>query len=93
MKRLSQRGFALFEMIAIVGVLAIVTLAGWNIYQRSHKNGAVSSSFAAPAIKVVPPAPTVTTANDLNKASQTLDQTSLDSNSDTAQLDQDLASF
>ncbi len=93
MKRLSQRGFALFELVAIVGVLAIITLAAWNIYQRSHKNGAVSSSFAPPAIKVVPLAPAVTTARDLDKASQTLDQTSLDSSSDTAQLDQDLASF
>lgn len=92
MKKINQRGFALFEVVAIFGVLAIVALAGWNIYQRSQKNGAVSSSSAS-AIKPVPLAPAVTTTSDLDKASQTLDQTSLDSNADTAQLDKDLASF
>lgn len=92
MKKTNQRGFALFEAVAIFGVLAIVALAGWNIYQRSQKNGAVSSS-AASSIKSVPLAPTVTVASDLDKAAQTLDQTQLDTTSDTAQLDKDLASF
>ncbi|MBI2588744.1 hypothetical protein HYW35_00835 [Candidatus Saccharibacteria bacterium] len=93
MKKTNQQGFTFFVVVILAGVLAIIVLAGWNIYQRGQKNEAVSSSVGASAIKAVPLAPALSTASDLDKAAQILDQTVLDSDYDTAQLDQDLASF
>ena len=92
MRRFSQRGFALFEGLAIAGVAAIVALAGWNIYQQQQTNGSTTIS-SEKTVKLVPEAPAVASVSDLDKASQTLDQTQIDSVSDTAQLDKDLASF
>ena len=92
MKRFSQKGFALFESLVIVGVIAIVAVAGWNIYQRQQKNGSISSTTEK-TVKVVPGAPAIASVGDLDKASQALDQTQIDTVSDTAQLDSDLASF
>ena len=92
MKQFSQKGFALFEALLIVSVVAIVALAGWNIYERQQKNGSGGSSIEK-TVKVVPGAPVVATASDLDNAAQTLDQTQIDTASDTAQLDSDLASF
>ncbi len=92
MKRFSQRGFALFEALVIVGVIAIVAVAGWNIYQRQQKPGSVGNA-PAKTIKIVPKAPAVANAGDLDKANQALDKTQIDTVSDTTQLDKDLASF
>lgn len=93
MKRFTQKGFALFETLVIVGVIVIVAAAGWYIYQRQQKNDSAGTASTSKTIKAVPTAPAVTTAQDLDKAVQTLDQTQLDATSDTAQLDKDLASF
>lgn len=92
MKRFSQKGFALFESLVAVGIIAIVAVAGWNIYQRQQKNDSVSST-AEKTVKVVPNVPAIASASDLDKAGQTLDQTQIDTVVDTAQLDKDLAGF
>lgn len=93
MKRSTQRGFAILETLIIVGVIAMVAAAGWYIYQRQQKNDSASTASTSETIEVVPTAPAVTTAGDLDKATQTLDQTQLDTTADTAQLDKDLVSF
>ncbi len=93
MRRFGQRGFALFEGLAIAGVAAIVALAGWNIYQQQQKNGSTTTTSSQKTVKLVPEAPAVASVSDLDKAAQALDQTQIDSVSDTAQLDKDLASF
>ena len=93
MRRFSQRGFALFEGLAIAGVAAIVALAGWNIYQQQQKNGSTTTTSSEKTVKLVPKAPDVASASDLDKAAQVLDQTQIDTATDTAQLDKDLASF
>lgn len=93
MKRYTQRGFAILETLLIAGVIAIVAAAGWYIYQRQQTNDSASTTNTSPTIEVVPTAPAVTTAGDLDKAAQTLDQTQLDTAADTTQLDKDLVSF
>lgn len=90
MKKLNQKGFAVFELVVIVGVMVIVALAGWNIYRLQQSNGSVSTTET---VKAVPSAPAIISTSDLNQATTTLDQTQLDSSADTAQLDKDLASF
>ncbi|MBI2592028.1 hypothetical protein HYW36_00960 [Candidatus Saccharibacteria bacterium] len=93
MKRLPQKGFALFEMVVIAALLTIVVLGGWNIYERSQKPGSVSTSKTT-SLKAIPEAPAeLSSTADLTKASETLDEVSLDSDSETAQLDKELASF
>lgn len=96
MRKTDQRGFAFFELLVITGLLVIVALAGWNIYQRSQKNETAtspSSSSSVSVLKDVPQAPDVAATSDLDKASQTLDQTQIDSDSDTVDLDKELSSF
>ncbi len=88
MKRIDQQGFSVFEFVVIAGVLSIISLAGWNIYHRSHQNGSVTTQRVAKSNSI----PVVSSASDLDKASQSLDQLP-DSSSDAAQLDQDLGSF
>lgn len=90
MKRTNQSGFSVFELVVIVAVLSIVGLGGWNIYQRSHKSGTASISKAS---ETPSSASAITSSADLDKDGQTLDQTPIDTASDTAQLDSDLASF
>ncbi len=91
MKQTNQSGFSLFELVVAVAVLSIVGLGGWNIYQRSHhKTGEVNATKVAQTLSSVP---VITPPTDLDKASQSLDQTATDSSGDTAQLDSDLASF
>jgi len=74
-------------------VVAIVALAGWNIYQRNQEGDSKASTSVGETVKAIPVAPDITSTSDLDKAAQTLDQTQIDNNSDTAQLDEDLASF
>ena len=94
MKRVGQKGFALFEAIVIVGVVAIVALAGWNIYRLQQNNGSVSTQRTSNAsLQPIATAPAISSTKDLDIAAQTLDQTQIDSSADTAQLDKDLASF
>lgn len=93
MRRFNQRGFTLFETLVIVGVIAIVAAAGWNIYQRQQKNSSASTASTGETVELVPSVPSVSTVADLDKAVQTLDQTQIDTSVDTAQLDKDLASF
>ncbi|MEK7095755.1 MAG: hypothetical protein AAB896_00470 [Patescibacteria group bacterium] len=88
MKQPSQKGFTLIGVLAIASALAIIALVGWNVYQRQQV-----SDTTAKIVKMVPVAPAVTSVGDLDTASQTLDQTQIDSDVDTAQLDSDLASF
>lgn len=94
MRKASQKGLALFEII-IISVVAVVALAGWNIYQRNQNNKSSSQTVSSTptTLKVVPSAPEVTSASDLDKASKTLDETQVDSNSDTVDLDKELSSF
>ncbi len=73
-------------MLLIAGVVAIAGLIGWNVYQRQQDSSDIT-------VKAVPSAPSINNVADLDKAAEALDKTQIDTASDTAQLDKDLASF
>ena len=93
----NSKGFAVFEMILIVGVVGILTFAGWTVYNRNQDKkdtASTSSSQTASSSKSdVASAPDVKTSKDLDTAQKTLDGTNVESSTDDTQLDQDLASF
>lgn len=86
MKRFNQNGFGLHAVLLIAGVIVIAGLIGWNVYQRQQDSSDTT-------VKAVPSAPSVDNVADLDKATEALDKTQIDTVSDTAQLDKDLASF
>lgn len=86
----SQTGFVMFEAIVIAGVVAIVALAGWNIYRTNQKNGSTAVTRVSQTISV---APSINSASDLDKAAATLDKTSVDDTAYLNQLDKQLSSF
>lgn len=86
MKQVNQHGFGLHGVLLIAGVVAIAGLIGWNVYQRQQDSSDIT-------VKAVPSAPSINNVADLDKAAEALDKTQIDTASDTAQLDKDLASF
>jgi prepilin-type N-terminal cleavage/methylation domain-containing protein len=74
-----QKGFHVVELLIVIVVLAVAGLAGYGVYQRSHKNNDVANNSTSAAAA----APEIKTAKDLDTASSTVDQ--LDTN--TADLD------
>jgi guanyl-specific ribonuclease Sa len=95
MKRLRQAGFAGVEAVLIIIVLVGVIALGYMVMKRhsaATKNSAATTTTASSASSV-PAAPEVKSTQDLTKAQQSLDDTNLDSGSDTSKLDAQLNSF
>ena len=92
----NSKGFALFEMIIVVGVVGILAFAGIMVYQRSQdkkSNTSASQTTKPTATKdYAASAPEVKKTADLKSAQTTLDNTNVDS-SDETQLNQDLSAF
>lgn len=90
--RTSHVGFSLIEVIVVVAIVALVAFLGYSLYthQQAATNDKTSSAQVA-----VPAAPEITSASDLDTASNTLDQIDVDgSNStDSTRLDSELSAF
>ena len=92
----SQRGFSVFELVTICGVVLALGLLGYIVYSRQNSNDNVGTENAqTQTVSDVPSAPAISSSADLDKASDTLDQIDLDSSNtnDTSQLDSQLAAF
>ncbi len=94
----NQSGFSLLEVLIIIVVLALVGFVGYTVINRSNDKGETTptsqnSNQQSATADDVAEAPTVTSTNDLSKAESTLDGMDVDSQSDTAQLDAELAAF
>jgi hypothetical protein len=82
-----QSGFAIFELILVVVVVAILGFTVYNFISNSAGSPAASNVS-------VPNAPAVNSASDLNKASDTLDSINVDeANLDSTNIDGELAGF
>lgn len=93
MKKLSQSGFAIVELAILVVALAVLGGAGYLVWRQhdQKKQPVVSTDTTAPTSSkqttLVPSAPQVNNASDLNGAMQALNQTDLAANStDSSQL-------
>jgi len=92
-----QQGFHVIEVLLIVLVIGILGFLGYTYYNNFIKtNNTVNSGKIveqSPVATDVVSAPTINSAGDLVKAEKVLDETNLDSNSDSTQLDTQLENF
>ncbi len=89
-----QRGFSVVEAVIAVVVVAAIGVTGYWAYSRMQTASKTPSASEQTQKATTPAAPTVSDSNDLDKASQALDQTNLDaSTTDTTQLDTEVNSF
>lgn len=87
MKRLNQSGSHLVALLVLVLALGVVGFAGYKVNQARNDSGTLT------AAKVTDTTPaTLTTTADLDKTSQSLDDSAaqLDNNLDDSSLDTDL---
>lgn len=76
-----NKGFSLLEVIIILVVLTLIGLLGWRFWQANQ-----SSSSTTPTTTQTDDAPTIKSDADLDKATQTLDNTNVEGN-ESKQLD------
>lgn len=76
--RASSLGFGLVQIVIVAAIVLLVSGVGYRVYQATHR--------ATPKNQSASSAPTIQSSNDLDKALQTLDKTSLD-DSDSTELD------
>ncbi len=91
-----QSGFSAVEALIILAVIGILGFAGYTVYkkQQGHKQTNTSQPTRKEVVaNDVRSAPAITTTDDLDTAQKTLDETSLDSDSDNIQLDKELSEF
>lgn len=94
MKKQSQAGFAIVEVVVIAAVVVALSAASYLVWrQHSKRQPATTANVTSPAAAKTPPgtsvpsAPQVNKASDLNDVAQALDQTDMAANStDSSQL-------
>ena len=95
--RKNQSGFSLVEVCVIVVVLVLVGFVGYTVVNRSNDKSQTTptsqASKQSATANDVAEAPAVASTDDLNTAASTLDSMDVDSQSDTARLDAELAAF
>lgn len=93
-KNINDKGFSPIAVVIVLVVVAIVGFVGYKVYTNSKNNQVSVSGTTGNSSVSVPPAPTITTAADLDKATATLNQVDPSSSnaSDTTQLNS-LANF
>ncbi|MHB1864784.1 MAG: hypothetical protein ACYCPS_01290 [Candidatus Saccharimonadales bacterium] len=88
MKKQSQSGIAVVELVVAVVLVAAVIGVGLYVWHSHNKNSSstTSSVYHSPTTST-PPAPQINNASDLNSALSALNQTSVNSsNVDSSQL-------
>ena len=74
-------GFSIVEAILIVAILAVIGYVGWRVWEAQQSVGTASTNNSTQTAQVPTTAPDIKSASDLDKASSTVDQMNLDSNS------------
>ncbi len=97
----NQSGSSIIELLIIAVIVAGIGFGGYLVYHRQHTKTAariaapLSTSSTSSNTSNVAAAPTVNSTSDLDKAQAALNQTdpSGSNNTDTSQLDSQLANF
>lgn len=90
MKRQSQSGFAVGELVVALVIVVAVVVVGFFVWHEHNKSSSMSantsSNYQSPTTST-PAAPQINNASDLNTAMSALNQTSVSSsNVDSSQL-------
>ena len=82
-----QGGFSLIEVVLVLAVVVIVSLVGYNLYtmQQNRNEQATTNQQKAAAMPE-----SINSTADLDASAKALDATQLDSNADTATLENDI---
>lgn len=97
--RANQTGFSIVELVIVLVVVAIIGALGYVYYNgqlsKTASNDSGQASTESTTASDVKSAPQINSAADLNSAETVLDQTDpgSSSNTDTGQLDAELANF
>lgn len=92
--RKNQTGFSAIELIVALVVVGGLAFAGYTVFNRQQAAESADTTTSQPAtVNDVPSAPEITDTDDLDKANATLDQVEIDGDSDSSQLDVELATF
>src|SRR5687768_7231850 len=91
-----QSGFSVVEALIILVIVGVLGFTGYMVYKKQQGDKQTSTSQYTDQESTaddVQPAPAITATDDLDVAQKTLDETSLDSDSDSIQLDKELSEF
>lgn len=92
--RKNNAGFSAVELVIILVVVSALAFVGYMVYSRQQADKAADGGTSQSAVaNDVPAAPEIESADDLDKASATLDDINLDDNGDQSQLDSELSAF
>lgn len=98
MKKQSQSGFAIVELVVVVVIIAAIVVVGYFVWHEHNSNNAATktttaSNYQSPPV-TAPTAPQVNNASDLNGAMQALNQTNVTAGSiDSSQLSTQASGF
>lgn len=101
MKKQSQSGFAIAELVLVVVIVAAIAGVGYYVWHSHNQktltttasNTSNSPTYQSPST-VAPAAPQVNNASDLNGAMQALNQTDVTAgNTDSGQLSSQASGF
>ena len=81
--RHNQKGVGIIELLLIVAVVAIIGFLGWTFWNAKNADNSQQQSESQQAESEVP---VINNAEDLDKASKTLDSTDIEG-SDSKQID------
>ncbi|MBP7760565.1 prepilin-type N-terminal cleavage/methylation domain-containing protein [Candidatus Saccharibacteria bacterium] len=82
-----QSGFSIIEVVLVFAVVVVVGLVGYNLYNMQQ---ARNEQTATTQQKAAAMPESINSTSDLDAAAKALDATQLDSNADTATLENDL---
>ena len=87
--QLSHRGFSVVEVVIIVVIVGVIGGAGYLVYSRQSDDSAKDTTTSE---QVADDVPAIQSAEDLDTASQTIDDTNIDSvDAEADELDSSLA--
>ncbi len=91
----NSSGFSAAELLIVVAVVGVLSLAGYVVYNRQQVKTADNSyqNSQSNTAGDIPSAPAINSTDDLTKAEKTLDTVSADDSKDDSQLDAETATF
>ena len=93
MNRLRERGFTAVEVIGVLVLVGAIVAAGWFVASRMQKDDEKSLNTTQQSTDTTK-TPEINDTEDLDTASQSLDDTNLDtSTTDSSDLDSETSAF
>lgn len=86
MQKVSQRGFALVELLLVLVIVGIIAFVAWRVIEATGDAQTAQNQAAQTTVPIADSAPVVNKASDLDTLETELNNAKIDDNS-TAELD------